>query len=144
MTLQIAKIDVWSGEIQDHSGGLAEKVEAVAGAGANLEFVIARRAPDRPGTGLVFMAPLRGAAQTRAAKEAGLAKAPNVHTLRLEGPDHPGIGAKITRVVAEAGINMRGLSAMALGRRFVVYLAFDNGRDANTANRLLNKAFAGK
>ena len=87
------------------------------------------------------MAPLQGAAQSLAARTAGLAKAPNVHTLRLEGPDRPGLGAKITHVVADAGINMRGLSAMVLGRRYVVYLSLDNGADANRAKRILNKAF---
>ena len=64
MAIEVSKVDVWSGEIEDRSGGLAEKIEAVAEAGANLEFVIARRAPHKPGTGLVFLAPLRGAVQT--------------------------------------------------------------------------------
>ena len=68
MAVVITKIDVWSGEIQDRCGGLTEKIEALVGAGVNLEFVIARRAPDKPGTGLVFLAPPQGAAQARAAK----------------------------------------------------------------------------
>jgi hypothetical protein len=141
MSVTIAKTDVWSGEIPDRAGGLAEKIEAVASAGANLEFVIARRGQGEQGGGLVFMAPLHGVAQSLAARAAGLAKAPDIHTLRLEGADRPGLGAKITRVVADAGINMRGLSAMVLGRRYVVYLSFDNGADANRAKRILNKVF---
>jgi hypothetical protein len=144
MAFEIAKIDVWSGEIADRCGGLAEKIEAVAAAGANLEFVIARRAPDKPGSGLVFMAPLRGTAQIRAAKAAGLAKAPNVYTLRLEGPNRPGSGSKITQAIAGAGINMRGLSAAALGRRSVTYLAFDTDADAKKASQILKKALGGK
>lgn len=144
MAIVVSKVDVWSGEIKDRSGGLAEKIKAVAEAGANLEFVIARRAPDKPGTGLVFMAPLRGAAQTRAAKVVGLAKDPGVHTLRLEGPNRLGLGAKITGAVADAGINMRGLSAASLGWRCVVYLAFDSSADANRASRALKKALASK
>ena len=144
MAIEIAKIDVWCGEIADRSGGLAEKIEAVAAAGANLEFVIARRAPDKPGWGLVFMAPLQGTAQIRAANAAGLAKDPNVHTLRLEGPNRPGFGSMITQAVAEAGINMRGLSATALGRRSVTYLAFDTDADAKKATQILRKAFGGQ
>ena len=143
MAVEVSKIDVWSGEVADRAGGLADKIEAVAEAGANLEFVITRPAPNQPGTSLVFMAPLRGLAQARVAKAAGLAKAPNVFTLRLEGPNQPGLGAKITRTVADAGINMRGLSGTALGRRCAVYLAFDNSADANKAHRILKKAFSG-
>ena len=144
MAVEVSKIDVWSAEIEDRAGGLAQKIEAVAEAGADLEFVIARRSPDKPGRGLVFMAPLRGAAQIRAAEAAGLAKAPNVHTLRLEMPNRPGIGAKITRAVADAGINMRGLSGTGLGRRSAFYLSFDNKEDADKARRILQKAFADK
>ena len=142
MAVEVSKIDVWSGEVADRAGGLADKIEAVAEAGANLEFVITRPAPNQPGTSLVFMAPLRGPAQARAAKAAGLAKAPNVFTLRLEGPNQPGLGAKITRTVADAGINMRGLSGTALGRRCAVYLAFDNNADANKAHRILKQALS--
>lgn len=144
MAVEISKVDVWSGEIKDRCGGLAEKIEAVAEAGANLEFVIARRAPDKPGSGLVFMAPLRGAAQIEAAKAAGLAKDPKVYTLRLEAPNRLRLGAKITRAVADAGINMRGLSGTALGRRCAIYLAFDSSVHAEKARRALKKALTGK
>ena len=144
MAIVVSKVDVWSGEIEDRSGGLAEKINAVAEAGASLEFVIARRAAGKPGAGFVFMAPLRGAAQTRAAKDVGLAKDAGVHTLRLEGPNDPGFGAKITGAVADAGINMRGLSGTALGRRCAIYLAFDTGADAEKARRILTRDFAGK
>ena len=144
MAVEISKVDVWSGEIKDRCGGLAEKIEAVAEAGANLEFVIARRSPNKPGTGLVFMAPLRGAAQTQAARAAGLEKDPKVYTLRLEGPNRLGLGAKITRAVADAGINMRGLSGTALGRRCAIYLAFDSNAHAAEARRILKKALSGK
>jgi hypothetical protein len=144
MAVDVGRIDVWCGEIEDRSGGLAEKIEAVAAAGANLEFVIARRAPDRPGMGIVFMAPFRGAAQTRAARQAGLDKAPNVYAVRLEGPNQPGFGAAITRSVADAGINLRGLSGTALGRRCAIYLAFDSSEDANQASRVLRNTFRGK
>ncbi len=144
MAYEINKVDVWVGTIEERPGGLAEKLEVLSNAGTNLEFIISRRAPDKPGTGVVFAAPLRGAAQTRAAREAGLSKASSLCSLRLEGPDKPGLGAKIARVVGDAGINMRGLSAASLGRRCVVYLAFDSSADANRASRALKKALASK
>ncbi len=55
------------------------------------------------------------------------------------GPDRPGLGAKITKALAEAGINMRGLSAAAMLRRCVVYFAFDTAADANKAAKILSQ-----
>ncbi len=139
MAYTISKVNVWVGTIKDRPGGLADKLNAVRRAKANLDFVIARRAPDKPGKGVVFLAPLKKAAQTRAAKKAGLKKADGMYSLRLVGPDRPGLGAKITRALAEAGINMRGLSAASLNRRSVVYFSFDSRSDATQATRILKK-----
>ena len=52
MPPKVTKIDVWSGEIQDQPGGLAGILRQLAGASANLEMVVARRQPDKPGTGI--------------------------------------------------------------------------------------------
>jgi hypothetical protein len=49
------------------------------------------------------------------------------------------LGAKITRSLADAGINLRGISAAALQRRTVIYFAFDNSSDANKAGRILKR-----
>jgi hypothetical protein len=103
--------------------------------------VIARRAPEKPGKGVVFLAPLKGATQLRAAKKAGLSKAKTLHSLRIDGPNRAGLGAKITEALAQAGINMRGLSAAAIGRRMVCYLAFDTAISAKKAGQILKKAF---
>ncbi|OGQ51485.1 MAG: amino acid-binding protein [Deltaproteobacteria bacterium RIFCSPLOWO2_02_FULL_57_26] len=140
MPYSIRKIDVWAAEIEDRPGGLAEKLEALAKAGASLEFIISRRAPDKPGKGVVFLTPVRGAKQTRAAIDAGLGTTDSLHSLRVEGPDRPGLGTKMTRALADAGINLRGLSAAALGRKSVAYFAFDSADDAANAIKLLRKA----
>jgi hypothetical protein len=137
MNWKVSKIDVWAGVLEDRPGTLAEKLETLEKARANLEFVIARR--DQPGKSVVFLAPLKGAAQTRAARGAGLAKAASLYSLRLEGPDRRGLGALITRALADAGINLRGLSAAALGRRHVTYFAFDQAEDARRAGPILKK-----
>lgn len=136
----IRKVDVWAAEIDDRPGGLAEKLEALARAGASLEFIISRRAPDKPGKGVVFLTPVKGAKQTRAASEAGLSTTSSLQSVRVEGPDRPGLGTKMTRVLADAGINLRGVSAAALGRRSVSFFAFDSADDAANAIKLLKKA----
>jgi hypothetical protein len=46
----------------------------------------------------------------------------------------------MTRALAAAGINLRGVSAAALGRRTVTYFAFDSAADADNAVRVLKKA----
>ena len=137
MSYSIDRVDVWAGSIKDQPGGLAKVLDTLAEAGANLEFVIARR--DKPKKGVVFVAPIQGAAQHRVAKKLRLKKAKSLQSVRIEGPDKSGLGARITCALAEAGINLRGLSAAALGRKSVVYFAFDNAEDATKARQVLKK-----
>ena len=140
MAYAINKVDVWSGEIEDRPGGLADKLTALSSAGANIEFLVSRRAPDKPGTGVIFLTPIKGAKQKSAAQAAGLNTTGSLHSVRVEGPDRAGLGTKMTRAIADAGINLRGISAAALGRRAVAYFAFDSATDADTAVRTLRNA----
>jgi hypothetical protein len=140
MAYTVKKVDVWAGEIADRPGGLASTLSAMNKAGANVEFVVARRAPDKPGTGVVFLTPIKGAKQKTAAQQAGLATSDSLHSVRVEGPDRPGLGAQMTDALAAAGINLRGISAAALGRRAVSYLAFDSAADSEAAVKVLKKA----
>jgi len=140
MAYVIEEVGVWAGEIEDRPGGVAEKLAALSEAGADLEFVIARRAPEKPGAGVVFVAPIEGEDQQAAATKAGLKKATTLCSLRLKGPDKMGLGAMITKTLAEEGISLRGLSAAALGTDCVVYFAFDTEADADKAKRVLEEA----
>jgi len=139
MALKASRVDIWAGSVEDRPGGLAEKLCVLAEAGAQLEYVMARRAPEKPGTGVVFLTPLRGARQLQAAKRAGLHKSKTIFALRVEGADRPGLGAWITDALAAKGINIRGLSASVIGKRFVVYLALDSASDAAKAAAALKK-----
>lgn len=140
MAYSIRKVNVWAAEIDDRPGGLAGKLEALAKAGASLEFIIARRQPDKPGTGVVFLTPVKTAKQKQAASEAGFSTTASLQSVRVEGPDRPGLGTTMTRALAAAGINLRGISAAALGRKSVSYFAFDSAEDADNAVKLLRKA----
>ena len=142
MSLKVTKIDVWSGEIRDQPGGLADILRQLAATNASLEMVVARRQSEKPGTGIVFLAPVKGRKATAAAALAGLGPATGVAALRVEGTDRPGLGAKMTGAIADAGINLRGLSAAALGRRFAAYLAFDSAEDAEKAAKVIRAAGA--
>lgn len=142
MAYEISKVDVWVADLVERPGALADKLEVLAKAGVELEFMISRRAPEKPGTGVVFLAPLHGAAQAQAAQSAGFSKASGLHSVRLEGPDQPGLAAKMTRALGDAGISMRGSSGAALGQRCVLYFAFDTTEDADNADRVLRKILA--
>lgn len=140
MGLAVERVDVWAASIKDQPGGLAEKLAPLAEAGADLEFAVARRAPDKPGTGVVFVTPLRGDVQAAAGAKAGFAVADSLHSLRIEGDNMPGIGARLTRTLADARVNLRGLSAAVIGERFIMYLALDTLEDAEKAIRLLQQS----
>jgi ACT domain-containing protein len=122
--------------VKDAPGGLAGTLEALSRARANLQCVICRRS-DRKGKGLVFLAPVTGRKAAAGAKKAKVRRAKNIATLRIEGPDRRGLGARMTRAVAKTGVSMRGLSAMTLGGKFVAYVGFDRAGDATKAARAL-------
>ena len=137
MTLTVTKIDVWAAQIEDQPGGLAKLLGALKDAGANLECVIARRDPSKAGKGVVFLTPVKGTGARKAAKAEGLGPSEKLATLKVEGNDSPGIGSRITTALSEAGINLRGVSAAVVGRKFVAYLGFDSKGDADKAARVL-------
>ena len=140
MSLVVERVDVWAATIEDRPGGLAEKLAPLAQAGADLQFVIARRAPDKPGTGVLFVTPLQGDAETAAGVQSGFAVADSLHSLRIQGNNKPGIGAQLAGKMADAGINLRGLSAAVIGDRFIMYLALDTADDVEKAMSLIQDA----
>ena len=139
MKFKVSRTDVWAATIENRPGGLADKLAALAEAGVNLEFIIARRTPERAGKGVVFVTPIKGARQVKAAKAAGFEKTERLHSLRIGGLDKPGAGARITRALAEARINLRGLSAAAIGRNCVTHLALDTAQETAKAAGVLKK-----
>jgi hypothetical protein len=130
MAMKAERVDTWAATIKDQPGGLSAKLETLAAAKVNLEFIIARRSPDKPGTGVVFVTPISGAAGLAAAKKAGFKKTPSLHSVRVAGPNKAGQGAKITTALAEAGVNLRGFSAAAIGNKFVAHVAVDTAAAA--------------
>jgi hypothetical protein len=137
MALKVSKVDVWRGDIQDTPGGLSQVLEGLAAGGASVEFVIARRNDNQPGMGQVFITPIKGKRAQEAARQAGLTLATPLATLRVEGPDRPGLGGRMTRAMADAGLNVRGVSAAVIGNKFVCYIGLDSDADVATAQRAL-------
>jgi hypothetical protein len=140
MAVKITKVEVWAADLRDQPGGLARVLDELADAGANIECVIARRQPDRPGTGVAFVTPVKGKKVQAAARAVGMSPATNIATLRVEGANKAGAGAQLTRAVADAGVNMRGLSAAVIGNKYVAYFGFDSAADADRAMKAMKKA----
>jgi hypothetical protein len=137
MGFKLDRIHVWSGEVADQAGGVASKLALLAQAGANLEYIYTRRQPDRPGTGVLYVAPITGPLQVRAAKSAGLTEAHDPVVLRVEGDNRAGLGHRLTQEWALRGLSLQGLMMSVLGEQFVGYVAFDSVEEANRAAAIL-------
>jgi hypothetical protein len=137
MSFKLDRIHVWSGEVADQAGGVAAKLLMLAQAGTNLEYVYTRRQPDKPGTGVLYVAPITGPLQVRAAKSAGLTESHDTVVLRVQGDNQAGLAHKLTQQWALAGLSLQGLSMSVLSGKFVGYVSFDTVADANRAAAIL-------
>jgi hypothetical protein len=137
MSFRMNKVQVWSAEIPDRPGAAAGKLELLARAGADLEYIFTQPAPGKPENTVIFLAPINGPDQLEAAKMAGLTPTSDVIMLRVEGDNQAGLGYQLMYCLAVAGINLRGLSVSTVGQRFAAYLAFDNADAATQAIQVL-------
>jgi len=137
MKVDVSRVDVWVAGIDDQPGGLAEKLDVLAQADVDLEFIIARRSSSTTGTAVVFVTPIKGARQARAARKIGFEKTKSIHAIRVATGNKPGFAAEMTMKLGEAGISLRGFSGASISNRAVFYFGFDSDADAGKAMRLL-------
>ena len=88
MDLLVERVDVWAATIEDRPGGLAQALATLREAGADLQFVIARRAES--GKGVLFVTPLQGDREIAAAVQVGFNVTNTLHSVRVMGRDRPG------------------------------------------------------
>ena len=137
MGFKLDRVHVWAGEVADEAGGVMSKLALLAQAGSTLEYIYTRRTSDKPGTGVLYVAPVTGPLQVRAAKSAGLRETDTPVVLRVEGDNSQGLGHRLTQQWAEAGLSLHGLMMSVLGSKFVSYVSFDTVQDANRAAAIL-------
>jgi hypothetical protein len=137
MSFKLDRMHVWSGEVADQAGGVSSKLALLAQAGANLEYIYTHRSLDKPGAGVLFVAPVTGPMATRAAKAAGLHETPQPIVIRVEGDNAAGLAHRLTQQWAVEGLTLHGLMMSVLGDKFVGYVSFDNVTDANRAAAIL-------
>ena len=137
MSFRYDRVRVWSCEVPDEPGGVASKLAALAQAGENLEYVGTRRLAEKPGWGVLYIAPVTGPDQVRAAKSVGMHEVTNPVVIRVEGDNKAGLAHRLTHEWALAGISFQGLTMAVVHDRFIGYAAFDNAADANKAATIL-------
>src|SRR5207248_4526678 len=104
---------------------------------SNLEYIYTRRLAEKPGTGVLYVAPITGPMQVRAARSAGLTETNDPVVLRVEGDNQAGLGHRVTQQWALAGLSFQGMTMAVLGGKFVGYVSFDTAGDANKAAAIL-------
>jgi len=143
MDLLVNRVEVWAASTVDKPGGLSALLNGLYEAGADLDFVIARRAPDEPGTGVVFLTPIRGDREVEAASTLGFNLTSSIDSVRVEGDNVPGAAARLAELIADAGINIRGFSVAVIGPRYIAYIGFDSSSDAEKAAEIIKEAGGG-
>lgn len=137
MSFKWDRVHVWSCEVSDQPGAVSAKLLSLAQSGANLEYIFTKRLANKPGMGVLYVAPVTGASQVKAAREASLHETDYPVVRRMEGDNEAGLAHRVTQEWALAGISLQGLTMAVLGRQFVGYAAFDTVQDANRAAQIL-------
>lgn len=111
MADSIRKVDYFKAQVRDKAGEGARILSALRGEGINLLFFTGF--PRGRRSQLDFI-PGNGPAFRKAAKKIGLAVTRKTAFL-LQGQDRPGVVAAIVSKLADAGVNITALDAVAAG-----------------------------
>jgi hypothetical protein len=137
MSFKMQRVHVYYAEVEDKPGGIAARLKSLAEAGAHLEYVYSQRSLTKSGMGELYVAPLIGTSELKAAKSAGLHEVSEPIVMRVEGDDKAGLGGRLTQAWEMAGINLHGLVMTVFHGKFVGYVTFDTPQDANKAATIL-------
>ena len=139
MAVTVKKAILWRREVDNQPGMLANTLQPLSEAGADLQVVMAYRYPG--GENAIELYPVSGKKSAAAAQTAGLAPS-SISTLLVEGDNRPGLGHAIAKAVGDAGINMSFVMAQVVGRRYSAVFGFENEADASKAATLIKRATA--
>ena len=139
MAVTVKKITLWRSEVENKPGMLAQILSPLAGAGANLQVIMAYRFPGDSTRAAIEVFPASGRKSLEAARAAGLSPS-SIPTLLAIGDDRPGLGSQIAEAIAGAGINLSFMVAQVIGRRYSGVYGFETEEDARKATSLIKKA----
>jgi len=141
MAVTVKKITLWRGKIENRPGTLAAVLEPLTQAKVDLQVLMGYREPGQS-QAVVELYPIAGGKASAAAARSGL-QAASPTSLLVNGDNRRGVGHRIARALADAGINVNFLVAQATGRKFSMVAGFDSGDDATRASALIKKAAKG-
>jgi hypothetical protein len=130
---------LWRREVEHRPGALAEALDPLASGGVNMRVLMAYRFPGDSTRGAVELFPVTGKRATAAAQSGGFS-AFSIPALLVEGDDAPGLGARMCRAVADAGINMAFVVAQVIGRKYTAVFGFEDEGGARLATSLIKSA----
>jgi hypothetical protein len=136
MALTVKKVTLWRAEVAHQAGKLAEILEPLAKAGANLRVVMGYAFPSSPGGAAIEVFPISGKKVTAAATAVGLSASP-IACLLVEGDDRPGLGAEMARAIGKAGFNISFLMTETVGKKFSALFGFESDADAAVASKAI-------
>ena len=139
MAVTVKKVTLWRKEVAHQAGALADVLEPLAIAGANLRVVMGYTFPHPPGEAVIEVFPIAGRKAINAATAAGLAASP-IACLHVEGDDRAGLGGDMARAIADAGVSISFVVAETVGRKFSAVFGFEHDQDAATATKAIKAA----
>jgi hypothetical protein len=132
MAVSIRKITLWRTQVAHRPGALADLLEPVAQAGADLQIVMGYRIPNRHDRAVIEIAPVQTRKAGRAAEASGLTPG-GAPTLLVLGDNRPGLANRIARALADSGVNIAFLVAQVVGRRYSAVFGFESEADLDKA-----------
>ena len=136
MPVRVRPITLWRAEGDNQPGVLAQTLEPLAAAGADLQVVMGYRLPGDRARAAIEIFPVTGARALSASQAAGLSEAA-ISAVHVEGNNRPGLGHAIAKALADAGINIDFFLAQVSGRRHTTVIGFDSREDADRAIPLI-------
>ena len=141
MAISVKPITLWRRELQHRPGALAESLAPLADGGVDLQVLMAYRFPGDPQRGAVEAFPISGKRATAAAERGGFSTFA-LSALLVQGDNGPGLGARMCRAIADAGINLDFVVAQVIGGKYSAVFGFEADEGAKRAVPLIKKAAA--
>jgi hypothetical protein len=141
MPISVKPITLWRRELQHRPGALAESLAPLADGGVDMKVLMAYRFPGDPTRGAVEVFPVSGKRATAAAERGGFSPFA-MPALLVEGDNAAGLGSRMCRAVADAGINLDFVVAQVIGGKYSAVFGFEEEDGARRAVPLIKKAAA--
>jgi len=143
MATTVKKIVFWRKEVDNRAGILANALAPLAGAGTDIQVVLAYRFPGHESKAAIELYPVTGKKSATAAKEAGFSPS-NIPALLVEGDNRAGLGYATSQAIANAGISLDFVVAQVIGRKFSAVFGFESEADAAKCAGIIRKAGTAK